>query len=215
MSTYGNVEEITKMVLQAIESTNTKKPEFKVPVGISARHIHLTQEHVEQLFGKGYQLTKKKELMGGQFASNEQCTIVGLKLRAIENVRILGPVRKESQVEISATDARALGVKAPTRQSGDIKGSAPIALVGPKGAIYLEEGCIVAARHIHLCPEDAKAAGVKDNDFVTVRMGNERGALLDNVKIRVHESFTTEMHIDTDEANACQVGQDELAAIIL
>ena len=215
MSTYGNIEEITKMVLQAIDSTKTNKPEFKVPVGISARHIHLTQEHVEQLFGKGYQLTKKKELMGGQFASNEQCTIVGLKLRAIENVRILGPVRKESQVEISATDARALGVKAPTRQSGDTKGSAPIALVGPKGAIYLEEGCIVAARHIHLCPEDAKAAGVKDNDFVTVRMGNERGALLDNVKIRVDESFTTEMHIDTDEANACQVRQDELAAIIL
>ena len=215
MSTYGNIEEITKMVLQAMESTNTKKPEFKVPVGISARHIHLTQEHVEQLFGKGYQLTKKKELMGGQFASNEQCTIVGLKLRAIENVRILGPVRSASQVEISATDARTLGVKAPTRQSGDTKGSAPIALVGPKGAIYLEEGCIVAARHIHLCPEDAKAAGVKDNDFVTVRMGNERGALLDNVKIRVDESFTTEMHIDTDEANACQVKQDELAAIIL
>ena len=111
--------------------------------------------------------------MGGQFASNEQCTIVGLKLRAIENVRILGPVRKGSQVGISATDARTLGIKAPTRQSGDIAGSAPIALVGPKGAIYLEEGCIVAARHIHLCPEDAKAAGLKDNDFVTVRMGNE------------------------------------------
>ena len=215
MSTYGNVEEITKLVLQAMESTKANRPEFKVPVGISARHIHLTQEHVEKLFGKGYQLTKKKELMGGQFASNEQCTIVGLKLRAIENVRILGPVRSSSQVEISATDARTLGVKAPTRQSGDTKGSAPIALVGPKGAIYLEEGCIVAARHIHLCPEDAKAAGLKDNDFVTVRMGNERGALLDNVKIRVHESFTTEMHIDTDEANACQVGQDELAAIIL
>ena len=215
MSSYGNVEEITRMVLQAMESSQPKKAEFKVPVGISARHIHLTQEHVEQLFGKGYQLTKKKELMGGQFASNEQCTIVGLKLRAIENVRILGPVRPSSQVEISATDARTLGIKAPTRQSGDTKGSAPIALVGPKGAIYLEEGCIVAARHIHLCPEDAAAAGVKDNDFVTVRMGNERGALLDNVKIRVDESFTTEMHIDTDEANACQVRQDELAAIIL
>ena len=215
MSSYGNVEEITRMVLQAMESSKPKKAEFKVPVGISARHIHLTQEHVEKLFGKGYQLTKKKELMGGQFASNEQCTIVGLKLRAIENVRILGPVRPSSQVEISATDARTLGIKAPTRQSGDTAGSAPIALVGPKGAIYLEEGCIVAARHIHLCPEDAAAAGVKDNDFVTVRMGNERGALLDNVKIRVHESFTTEMHIDTDEANACQVKQDELAAIIL
>ena len=197
-----------------MESSKPKKAEFKVPVGISARHIHLTQEHVEKLFGKGYQLTKKKELMGGQFASNEQCTIVGLKLRAIENVRILGPVRPSSQVEISATDARTLGIKAPTRQSGDTAGSAPIALVGPKGAIYLEEGCIVAARHIHLCPEDAAAAGVKDNDFVTVRMGNERGALLDNVKIRVHESFTTEMHIDTDEANACQVRQGEMAAII-
>ena len=215
MSNYGNVEEITRMVLQAMESSKPKKAEFKVPVGISARHIHLTQEHVEKLFGEGYQLTKKKELMGGQFASNEQCTIVGLKLRAIENVRILGPVRPSSQVEISATDARTLGIKAPTRQSGDTAGSAPIALVGPKGAIYLEEGCIVAARHIHLCPEDAKAAGVKDNDFVTVRMGNERGALVDNVKVRVHESFTTEMHIDTDEANACQVRQDELAAIIL
>ena len=215
MSSYGNVEEITRMVLQAMETSKPKKAEFKVPVGISARHIHLTQEHVEKLFGKGYQLTKKKELMGGQFASNEQCTIVGLKLRAIENVRILGPVRPSSQVEISATDARTLGIKAPTRQSGDTAGSAPIALVGPKGAIYLEEGCIVAARHIHLCPEDAAAAGVKDNDFVTVRMGNERGALLDNVKIRVHESFTTEMHIDTDEANACQVKQDELATIIL
>ena len=215
MSNYGNVEEITRMVLQAMESSKPKTTEFKVPVGISARHIHLTQEHVEKLFGKGYQLTKKKELMGGQFASNEQCTIVGLKLRAIENVRILGPVRPSSQVEISATDARTLGIKAPTRQSGDTAGSAPIALVGPKGAIYLEEGCIVAARHIHLCPEDAAAAGVKDNDFVTVRMGNERGALLDNVKIRVHESFTTEMHIDTDEANACQVKQDELATIIL
>ena len=215
MSSYGNVEEITRMVLQAMESSKPKKAEFKVPVGISARHIHLTQEHVEKLFGEGYQLTKKKELMGGQFASNEQCTIVGLKLRAIENVRILGPVRPSSQVEISATDARTLGIKAPTRQSGDTAGSAPIALVGPKGAIYLEEGCIVAARHIHLCPEDAAAAGLKDNDFVTVRMGDERGALLDNVKIRVHESFTTEMHIDTDEANACQVKQDELATIIL
>ena len=215
MSTYGNVEEITRLVLQAMESTKANKPEFKVPVGISARHIHLTQEDVEKLFGKGYQLTKKKELMGGQFASNEQCTIVGLKLRAIENVRILGPVRSKSQVEISATDARTLGVKAPTRQSGDTAGSEPIALVGPKGAIYLEEGCIVAARHIHLCLEDAKAAGLKDNDFVTVRMGNERGALLDNVKIRVDESFTTEMHIDTDEANACQVKQDDLATIIL
>ncbi len=214
MNTYQNVEAITRMVLEAMEAGKTEKPRIKVPIGISARHIHLTQEDVEKLFGEGYQLTKRSELMGGQFASNEQCTIVGLKLRAIENVRILGPVRSKSQVEISATDARTLGVKAPTRQSGDITGSAPIALVGPKGAIYLKEGCIVAARHIHMPPADAEAAGFKDGDMVSVRMGDERGALLEQVKIRVDESFTLEMHIDTDEANACQVKQGDLAVIV-
>ena len=210
----NNIELITRMVLQAIDKNEKKGDGFVVPIGVSARHIHLTQEHVEALFGEGYQLTKKKDLMGGQFASNEQCTIVGLKLRAIENVRILGPVRSKSQVEISATDARTLGIKAPVRQSGDTAGSAPIALVGPKGVIYLDEGCIVAARHIHMCPADAAAAGLKDNDFVSVRVGNERGVVLDQVKIRVDESFTTEMHIDTDEANASQVKQDDLATII-
>ena len=214
MNTYQNVEAITRMVLEAMEAGKTEKPRIKVPIGVSARHIHLTQEDVEKLFGEGYQLTKRSELMGGQFASNEQCTIVGLKLRAIENVRILGPVRSKSQVEISATDARTLGVKAPTRQSGDIAGSAPIALVGPKGAIYLKEGCIVAARHIHMPPADAEAAGFKDGDMVSVRMGDERGALLEQVKIRVDESFTLEMHIDTDEANACQVKQGDLAVIV-
>ena len=210
----NNIELITRMVIQAINENDKRTNGFVVPIGVSARHIHLTQEHVEALFGPGYQLTKKKELMGGQFASNEQCTIVGLKLRAIENVRILGPVRSKSQVEISATDARTLGIKAPVRQSGDTAGSAPIALVGPKGVIYLDEGCIVAARHIHMCPADAAAAGLKDNDFVSVRVGNERGVVLDQVKIRVDESFTTEMHIDTDEANASQVKQDDLATII-
>ena len=123
-----------------------------------------------------YQLTKKKELMGGQFASNETVTIVGLKLRAIENVRILGPVRKASQVEVSATDAIKLGMKVPVRESGDVKGSAPIAIVGPKGAIYLKEGCIVAMRHIHMSPKDAQAAGVKDGDIVSVKAAVESGS---------------------------------------
>lgn len=214
MDTYNNVEQITRLVIQAIESAKEKETKMSVPVGVSARHIHLTQEDVEKLFGPGYKLTKKKDLMGGQFAANEQCTIVGLKLRAIENVRILGPVRKKSQVEISATDARTLGVKAPLRQSGDVAGSAPVALVGPKGVVYLNEGCIVAARHIHMTPAEATAASLKDGDYVSVKMGNERGAVLDNVKIRVDESFTLEMHIDTDEANACQVKQDDTAYII-
>ena len=146
----NNVALITKMVLDAIENQKTAKENgYMVPVGVSARHVHLTQEHVEALFGEGYQLTEKKELMGGQFASNETVTIVGLKLRAIENVRILGPVRSKSQVEVSATDAIRLGVKAPIRESGNIAGSAPIAVVGPKGVIYLNEGCIVAKRHCH------------------------------------------------------------------
>ncbi|MGN1171565.1 MAG: phosphate propanoyltransferase [Lachnospiraceae bacterium] len=209
-----NIEEITRMVLQTIDSAKEQESKMTVPVGVSARHIHLTQEDVEKLFGEGYTLTKKKELMGGQFAANEQCTIVGLKLRAIENVRILGPVRKKSQVEISATDARTLGVNAPLRESGDVAGSAPIALVGPKGAVYLKEGCIVAARHIHMTPAQASGAGLKDGDYVSVKMGNERGSVMDHVKIRVDESFSLEMHIDTDEANACQVKQGDMAMII-
>lgn len=213
MDNYNDVERITRMVLQAIENTKQNENRMTVPVGVSARHIHLTKEDVEKLFGAGYQLTKKKELMGGQFAANEQCTIVGLKLRAIENVRILGPVRSKSQVEISATDARTLGVNAPLRQSGDTAGSAPVALVGPKGVIYLQEGCIVAARHIHMTPGEAASASLRDGDYVSVRMGNERGAVLDNVKIRVDASFSLEMHIDTDEANACQVKQGDFAII--
>mgnify|MGYP000447098150 CR=1 FL=1 len=131
----NNVALITKMVLEAIEHQKASEENgYLVPVGVSARHIHLTQEHVEALFGEGYQLTKRKELMGGQFASNETVTIVGLKLRAIENVRILGPVRSRSQVEVSATDALRLGVKAPIRESGNVEGSAAIAVVGPNAA---------------------------------------------------------------------------------
>ena len=210
-----NIELITRMVMESLKKQEQRQEEgYMVPIGVSARHIHLTQEDLEILYGPGYQLTKKKELMGGQFASNELVTIVGLKLRAIENVRILGPCRKKSQVEISATDALKLGVKAPVRESGDIAGSAPIALVGPKGALYLKEGCIVAARHIHMSPADAKAAGVHDGDYVSVKADNERGTIFNNVKIRVDESFTLEMHIDTDEANASQIATGNTVRIV-
>ena len=202
----SNVALITKLVLEAVEKQKSSDDAgYLVPIGVSARHIHLTQEHVEVLFGKGYQLTKKKELMGGQFASNETVTIVGIKLRAIENVRVLGPVRKQTQVEISATDAIKLGVKAPIRESGNVAGSAPIAVVGPKGALYLKEGCIIAMRHIHMSPRDAMAAGVHDGDIVSVKADNERGTIFNHVKIRVDDSFTLEMHIDTDEANAAKI----------
>lgn len=210
----NNIELITKMVLEALSKSEEKTNGYVVPVGVSARHVHLTQEHVEALFGPGYQLTKKKDLMGGQYASNETVTIVGLKLRAIENVRILGPVRKASQVEVSATDAIKLGVKVPVRESGNIAGSAPIAIVGPKGALYLKEGCIIAMRHIHMSPKDAMAAGVKDGEIVSVKADNERGTIFNQVKIRVDESFTLEMHIDTDEANAAQIATGTTVTII-
>lgn len=211
-----HVELITRMVIEAMNKKEEEKSSkgFVVPVGVSARHVHLTQEHVEVLFGPGYHLTRKKGLMGGQFASNEVVTIVGLKLRAIENVRILGPVRKASQVEISATDAIKLGVKAPIRESGNIAGSAPIAIVGPKGVLYLKEGCIVAMRHIHMSPKDAQAAGVKDGDIVSVKADNERGTIFNQVKIRVDESFTLEMHIDTDEGNAAKIGTGSTVTIL-
>ena len=211
----SNVELITKLVLEAVEKQKSSSGEgYLVPIGVSARHIHLTQEHVETLFGEGYQLTKKKELMGGQFASNERVTIVGLKLRAIENVRVLGPVRKQTQVEISATDAISLGVNAPIRESGNVAGSAPIAVIGPKGAIYLNEGCIIAKRHIHMAPGDAMAAGVHDGDIVSVKADNERGTVFNNVQIRVDDSFTLEMHIDTDEANAAKIKTGDTVRIV-
>ena len=211
------VELITKMVLQTLNQIDEKSQKsggYQVPVGVSARHIHLTQEHVEALFGEGYHLTKKKDLMGGQYACNETVTVVGLKLRAIENVMVLGPVRKASQLEVSATDAMKLGIAAPIRESGNVAGSAPIAVVGPKGAIYLKEGCIIAMRHIHMSPADAQAAGVHDGDIVSVKADNERGTVFNQVKIRVHDSFTLEMHIDTDEANASKIKTGDKVTII-
>ena len=208
------IEKITQMVLQTLNQMESKSNGFQVPVGVSARHIHLTQEHVEILFGEGYNLTKKKELMGGQYACNETVTVVGLKLRAIENVRVLGPVRSASQLEISSTDAMKLGIKAPIRESGNVAGSAPIAVVGPKGAVYLKEGCIVAMRHIHMSPADAMAAGVHDGDIASVKADNERGTVFEHVKIRVHDSFTLEMHIDTDEANASLIKTGDKVTIM-
>lgn len=207
------IELITRMTLEALEKER-KTGGFLVPVGVSARHVHLTREHVEILFGPGHELTKKKDLMGGQFAAEECVTIVGIKLRAIENVRVLGPCRKQSQVEVSATDAIRLGVKAPIRESGKLVGSAPIAIVGPKGAVYLKEGCIIAMRHIHMSPQDAEAAGVKNGDIVQVRCDNERATVFDQVLIRVDKSFTLEMHIDTDEANAAKISTGNTVRII-
>ncbi len=202
------VEEITRQVVERLNGLGGYESENKIPIGVSARHVHLTREHIDILFGKGYQLHKKKTLMGGQFAAEECVTLVGTKLRAIENVRILGPERKASQVEVARTDAIRLGLNPPVRESGNVAGSAPIALVGPAGALYLKEGCIIAKRHIHMSPADGEKFGVKDGDIVKVRFANGRGGVFEEVQIRVDKSFTLEMHIDTDEANGLGVGKD-------
>ncbi len=183
--------------------------ENKILVETSARHVHLTDEHIEILFGKGHTLTCKKELsQPGQFACEERVTVVGPK-KSIERVSILGPARPESQVEVSFTDARTLGVDAPVRESGDIKGSAGCKLVGPCGEVDLSEGVIVAKRHIHLTPADAESFGVEDKQIVKVKIDSEgRKTIFDDVVIRVKSSFAAAMHIDTDEANAsCAFGK--------
>ncbi len=178
-----------------------------VPVGVSNRHIHLSAEHLEILFGKGYELTPIKDLsQPGQFACKEQLTIIGPSLRAIEGVRVLGPIRKESQVEISRTDSFTLKVKPPVRESGDIKGSAPITIIGPKGTVTLKEGCIIANRHIHMSDEEGKQFGLNDGDYVTVEIEGERRTTFYDVQVRVNKAFRLEMHIDTDDANAAGIG---------
>ena len=177
--------------------------ENKILVETSARHVHLTQEQIEILFGAGHQLTKKKDLsQPGQFASEERVTVVGPKA-SLERVSILGPARSAAQVELSLTDARAIGVSAPVRESGDIAGSAPCKIVGPCGEIEIAEGVIAAKRHIHLTPEDAESLGVKDKDIVCVKIPSEdRSLIFGDVVVRVSPKFAAAMHIDTDESNA-------------
>ena len=174
----------------------------KVLVETSARHIHLTEEHIEALFGKGATLTKKKDLsQPGQYACEERCTVVGPK-KQIPNVIILGPARPASQVEISLTDARTLGVAAAIRESGDIAGTQGVKLVGPCGEVELTEGVIAAKRHIHMTPADAAEIGVSDKQIVSVKLDTARPLVFGDVVVRVHPNFALAMHIDTDESNA-------------
>lgn len=181
----------------------------KVIVETSARHVHLTKEHVDILFGEGHGLTFKKDLsQPGQFACEERVSIVGPK-NTIKNVIVLGPERKASQVEVSLTDARTLGVTAPVRESGDVANSGACKLVGPCGEVELSEGVIAAKRHIHFTPAEAEEAGVSDKEVVMVKVtSNDRTTIFGDVVVRVHPNFAAAMHIDTDESNAaCAFGQ--------
>ncbi|MEK3935411.1 phosphate propanoyltransferase [Sporosarcina sp. FSL W7-1349] len=184
------------------ELTQTPSSRNEIPISVSARHCHLSREDVEVLFGKGVELTKKSDLsQPGQFAANETVTLIGPR-GSIESVRILGPLRSRSQVEISKTDGIKLGVTPPLRESGDIKGSAPITLLGPKGSLYLEEGLIVAQAHIHMSPDDAKSLGVTNGEYVKVKVGKDRPITFDKVLVRVSPNYILDMHVDTDEANS-------------
>ena len=177
--------------------------ENKVLVETSARHIHVTKADLEVLFGKDFVLSHKKDLsQPGQFATNEKVEIVGPK-SSLKGVSILGPERPETQVEISATDARAIGVAAPVRESADIKGSAPCKVIGPAGSIELTEGVIVAKRHIHFDPASAEAFGVADKEVVQVKVTSaDRSLIFDDVVCRVSPKYALAMHIDVDESNA-------------
>ena len=180
----------------------------KVLVETSARHVHLSREAIDVLFGQGYELTNIKDLsQPGQFACQERVTVVGPK-KSIERVSILGPARKASQVEVSFTDARTLGLVPPVKESGDIAGTPGCKLVGPCGEIEISEGVIVAKRHIHFTPEEAAEAGVSDKEIVKVKVAsNGRTTIFDDVVVRVSPTFSAAMHIDTDESNAaCAFG---------
>lgn len=203
---------IKEAVQKAINDTVQNKD--KIKIGVSQRHIHLSREDLDILFGKDYQLTVKKVLMGREFASNEVVTLVGPSLKSIENVRVLGPVRAKTQVEISKTDTFVLKVSPPVRPSGKVEGSEKIVVVGPKGSVYLKEGVIIANRHIHLTPEYAAQNDINDNDYVDVYVDSIKPTKFYDVQVRVRDDFNTEMHIDTDDANSSGLKNGDLVTII-
>jgi putative phosphotransacetylase len=185
-----------------------------VPIGVSARHIHLSTEHMDRLFGQGHQLKVMKDLsQPGQFAAEETVAIVAAK-GIIDKVRILGPARSHTQIEISRTDAFSLGVNPPVRESGKIDGTPGLKVVGPQGEVELEKGVIVAARHIHLQTSEAEKWGIRDKQLLRVKLSGERPLIFEDVIARVSEQFALDMHIDTDEGNAAGVKTGDIAQIV-
>ncbi|MBQ8390543.1 MAG: phosphate propanoyltransferase [Oscillibacter sp.] len=207
---YFSEQDIRDIVSRVLASPAPAKvrpdsPGKLIPVEISARHVHLTKEAVEVLFGKGYELTPKRELsQPGQYLCAERVKLVTAKGQ-LDNVAILGPVREENQVELSLTDARTLGVEAPIRLSGDLEGAADVLIVSSLGVVTAKKSVIVAKAHVHMTPADAKEYSVCDGEHVDIRMGTERPVTLNDVIVRVREDYALAVHIDFDEANAAQV----------
>ena len=203
------VKLITKIVVDKIKALEN----YKIPIGVSNRHVHLSQKDLDILYGPGYSLTKKTDLkQPGQFAANETVTIRGPK-GEFENVRILGPIRSESQVEVSMTDSFRLGVKPPIKESGQLENTPGLEIIGPKGSVKIPNGTIIALRHIHMTSEYAKKMGVKDKEIVEVETMGERHGILGNVLIRVSDKYSLEMHVDVDEANACALKNDDFVIL--
>ena len=187
---------------------------YKVEIGISNKHVHLSDADVTALFGAGYSLTLKKTLkQPGQYAAEEQVDVVGPK-GTLKGIRVLGPTRKESQVELAQTDARTIGLSLPVRESGVLDNSPGVRLIGPAGEINLSKGAIIALRHIHLSVADAKEAGLKDKDRVTVKTFGSRPLIFEDVLVRAGDAYAREFHVDTDEGNAAGIKNDDLAEII-
>ena len=206
------VEQVVEQVVARIISE--KRKPFLVPLGISNRHIHLSEQDLAALFGVDYQLSKFKDLkQPGEFAAKETVTLVGPK-GVIQNVRILGPTRPKTQVEISRTDSFALGVKAPVRESGKLEGSGSVTLVGPLGSVTIPEGVICALRHIHMSTSDAQILNLKDRSMVKVKVPGERELVFSQVLLRVSDNFALEMHLDTDEANAAWLNNSDQLELI-
>ncbi|MBE5976770.1 MAG: phosphate propanoyltransferase [Paenibacillaceae bacterium] len=205
------IQKITEMVLEQWNLLSTDP--YQVPVGISARHVHLSRDHVEILFGAGYQLTPEKSLsQPGQFACKEQVEVCGPK-GSIKKVRILGPERKQSQVEMAFSDCRILGINPPVRTSGDLKETPGILLKGPVGEVSLKEGVIIADRHIHMTPEEASWFDVSDGDRVNVLVPGEKAGVIGRVLVRVTSESRLDLHVDTDDANAFLLRQGQWVTI--
>jgi len=209
------VDMITETIYKEIKPKEEASNLFSIPVEISNHHVHLTRDSLDVLYGKGYELTKLRDLsQPGEFASNERVSLIGANMKAIEKIRILGPIREYTQAELSITDGYFLGLDLPTRISGNIKGSPPITIIAPNGVLSLSEGAIRAARHIHMTPKDAEYYQVKNGDRVKVEVSGEHGVIYKDVVIRVSQKSKLAFHLDTDEANAANIKGTGLARIL-
>lgn len=225
------IEQVTRQVLERYQSSRDAQPAAPaysplpntntsgkklVPCNISVRHIHLCREHVDQLFGIGFELEVMRELyQPGQYASKQVLTLVGPRMRCMGEVRILGPLRPKTQVEVSRTDAIYLGVDPPVNPSGNHEGSVGLILVGPEGVVHLQQGVILANRHVHVSDKSAQDWGLVDNQIVKVRVKTHKTTLLEDCQIRVHPSHLDEMHLDTDDGNACGLRGGEMVEIVI